>query len=372
MRGVMNTIKVNDYDSFLAIVRLGIGHTVAADAIHVSTWPDLKALAERQELSAIVLDGLNEVRRTKSDVGSESVPPQTMTLQWIGEVLQGYEQRYKQYEKAIESLSGFYNSHNIKMMVLKGYALSLDWPKPEHRPCGDIDIWLFGNYKEADTLLSKEKGLAIDSSHHHHTIFYWNGFMVENHYDFIEVQTLKSNEELESLFKELGMDDSHYIELNNEKIYLPFPNLHALFLMRHMVAHFSSVSITLRQVLDWAFFVEKHSGEIDWDWLVDVLKQYHMYDFYNIINAICVRDLGFEVCLFPSLQFDIDLKQKVLEDILFPAYETEEPKGMVRKFIYKYNRWQGNAWKQKLCFKENRYVLFFSGLWAHILRPSSK
>lgn len=50
----------------------------------------------------------------------------------------------KVYLQAVASLAGFYNAHGYKMMVLKGYACSLNWPRPEHRPCGDIDIWLFG------------------------------------------------------------------------------------------------------------------------------------------------------------------------------------------------------------------------------------
>ena len=76
-------------------------------------------------------------------------------------------------------------------MVLKGYACSLDWPRPEHRPCGDIDIWQFGEQKKADAAM-KNEGIEVDSSHHHHTVFYWNGFMVENHYDFINVFQHKS------------------------------------------------------------------------------------------------------------------------------------------------------------------------------------
>lgn len=65
------------------------------------------------------------------------------------------------------------------MMVLKGYACSLDWPKPVHRPCGDIDIWQFGKQKDADAALEAEKPVQVvqkgqefkvDSSHHHHTV----------------------------------------------------------------------------------------------------------------------------------------------------------------------------------------------------------
>ena len=82
-----------------------------------------------------------------STTNSTNTLPLQMKLEWIGEVLQNYEQRYSAYENAIGSLADFYNQHGFKMMVLKGYACSLDWPKPEHRPCGDIDIWQFGQQK---------------------------------------------------------------------------------------------------------------------------------------------------------------------------------------------------------------------------------
>lgn len=148
-------------------------------------------------------------------------------------------------------------------MVIKGYGLSLNYPKPSHRPCGDIDIWQFGQWREADNALNFELGLKIDGSHHHHTVFDWMGFSVENHYDFVNVYSHKSSRELEKIFKELGLDDSHSVEVCGEKVYLPSPNLHALFLIRHMVSHFAAAEISLRLVLDWAFFVEKHTKELD-------------------------------------------------------------------------------------------------------------
>lgn len=149
--------------------------------------------------------------------------------------MQSYEARFRSYEKSIAELACFYNSHGYKMMVLKGYACSLDWPRPEHRPCGDIDIWQFGKQKESDKAVASEKGIRIDDSHEHHTIFNWREFTVENHYDFIDVHHRKSSPELEKIFKELGHDDSHFVEVKDAstgsatKVYLPSPNLHALF-----------------------------------------------------------------------------------------------------------------------------------------------
>ena len=141
--------------------------------------------------------------------------------------------------------------------------------------------------------------------------------------------------------------------------------------MRHLVAHFTSVSITLRQVLDWASFVEKHTKEVDWGWLIGVLKKYHMIEFYNTINAICVGNLGFDAKIFPSVQFHPDLKEKVLKDILYPKYSATEPSRLIPRLVYKYRRWQGNAWKHELCYSESRWSAFWSGIWGHLLKPKS-
>ena len=373
-------IEMEKSKALLSLIRLGLGHDGGIQKTEFD-WLAIKTLADQQELTAVVLDG---IERFKSlNVQGVQGPDQRFLLQWIGEVMQNYETRYAEYEKAINTLAGFYNQHGYKMMVLKGYACSLDWSKPNHRPCGDIDIWLFGKQKEADAALeewfksSRVQEFKIDSSHHHHTVFSWKGFSVENHYDFINVHSRKPNIELEKIFKELGKDDSYFVELGDAsagsatKVYLPSPNLHALFLMRHLVAHFTSVSITLRQVLDWAFFVEKHTKEIDWEWLIGVLKKYHMIEFYNTINAICVGDLGFDAIIFPSVQFRPDLKDKVLKDILYPKYSASEPSRLIPRLLYKYRRWQGNAWKQELCYSESRWSAFWSGVWGHLLKPKS-
>jgi len=352
--------------AFLSLVRQGIGHRSSLpDTVD---WQAIQALASRQGLSAIIVDGIEELPDSKR-------PPKEWLLPWIGEVIRNYENRYRLYRRAIAELSGWYNAHGYKMMVLKGYACSLDWPKPEHRPCGDIDIWLFGEQKEADALLAGSEcnvqRIIIDSSHHHHTVFKWCGFVVENHYDFVNVYAHKSSAELEKIFKNLGRDDSHWVEVMGEKVYLPSPNLHALFLIRHMVSHFAAVGISLRQVLDWAFFVEKHAHEVDWEWLVGLLEKYHMKDFFGLVNAICVEDLEFPEDIFPAVQFVPELKERVLEDILDPNYTAVEPKEFLPRLIYKYNRWQGNAWKQEMCYSESRWSAFWTGIWAKLLKPAS-
>lgn len=241
-------MSTNLQESFIHLVRLGVGKSKDTK-IHnkVVEWPRIKTIAEKHGLSAVVLDGIEKVQQ-------DCQMSLDLKLQWIGETLQEYEGRYESYEKTIGEMAEFYNRHGYKMMVLKGYACSLDWPKSKHRPCGDIDIWVFGEQNDADAALSNEKDIKISNNRHHHSVFNWNEFTVENHYDFINTYRHYSHQGLEQIFKELGQDDSHYVEVKSEKVYLPSPNLHALFLIRHALNHFASIGINLRQVLDWAFF----------------------------------------------------------------------------------------------------------------------
>ena len=357
-------------DAFLALVRLGIGHDSPCFAGEVD-WPALKALAERHGLSAVILDGLNSLPITAYSL------PLEMKLEWIGEVLQEYEQRYEQYKRAIADLAGWHKAHGFKMMVLKGYACSLNWPKPEHRPCGDIDIWQFGRQKEADEALlnendnQNENKIEIDNSHHHHSVYEWEGFTVENHYDFLNVHHHKSNVEMEAILKELGQDDSHYVELNGEKVYLPSANLHALFLLRHSMSNFASTGFQLRQLLDWGFFVEKHGKDVDWKWLGEMLERFGMKPLFQIFNAICVEDLGFSSALFPTIQFLPAVKERVLNDILSREFSEKEEGGFLRRAVFKYRRWRANAWKHELCFSESMWSAFWSGVWGHLMKPAS-
>ena len=394
--------------AFLSLVRLGIGH--GRDLPNIIDWQSLHDLANMQGLGAIIVDGIEQLKIKSEELKVDiSLPPKSVMLQLIGVVLQNYEQRYKLYRRAIAELAGFYNSHGFKMMVLKGYACSQDWPKPGHRPSGDIDIWLFGQQKEADALLAKEKGIKVDASHHHHTVFKWHSVTVENHYDFINVHARRSNAKLERIFKELGnirhTDDSdkgsirsklikNYnqnrplseithgmkipcVELYGERVYLPSADLHALFLIRHAAAHFAAAKITLRQVLDWAFFVEKHGNEVDWSWLASVLEEFGMKQFFDVLNAICMEDLGFvfshtditentEVAVVDSRQ-----KDRVLNDILEPEFREDEPSRLLPRAWFRYRRWQANSWKQQLCYNESRWSVFWSGVWNHLLKPSS-
>ena len=323
----------------------------------------------------VVYDGV--LRHTDS-TDSTDFFPLTVKLRWVGKVMQGYEQHYELYRKAVADLGAWYHAHGYRMMVLKGLACGVDWPKPEHRPYGDIDIWLFGKQEEADkemvsSFRFQDPSFKIDNSHHHHTVFQWQGFTVENHYDFLNVHHHKSNVELEAILKSLAHTDNtcfrHTDSTDNTDICLPSANFNALFLLRHAMSHFASTGMNLRQLLDWAFFVEKHGEEVDWEWLQGVLKKYGMLKMFDVMNAICVEDLGFDG--LPLTADGLQLKERVLNDILEPEFSAKSPKQVWKRVPFKYRRWKANAWKHELCFNDSMSSAFWAGVKSHLLKPSS-
>ena len=147
----------------LSLIQLGIGNAKVADVPEDIDWKVIEALAVRQGLSAVVVDGVEKLP-------SAQRPPRKVLMKWIATTLRSYEKRNRLYNKAVAEMAGWYNAHGFKMMVLKGFACGLDWPRPEHRPCGDIDIWLFGEQKAADAALTANLDILIDGSQHHHNL----------------------------------------------------------------------------------------------------------------------------------------------------------------------------------------------------------
>ena len=95
-----------------------------------------------------------------------------------------------------------------------------------------------------------------------------------------------------------------------------------------------------------------------------------MINFYRCINAICVENLGFSERLFSDIQCDPVMKERILADIIIPEFNGKTPHNLFKRIIFKYRRWQANAWKQNLCYGDSRFKAFWVGVWSHLMKPS--
>lgn len=334
-------------------------------SLSAEEWMQLFRFSAKQGVLAIVYDVV-------SGLPADCQPPRNIRLQWALSV-EAIENRYHKQKRLIEKLAQFYTEHGIRMMLLKGYGLSTYYPVPEHRECGDIDIWLYGEQQRADELLSRLKGVDIDEDKHHHTTFVIDGILVENHYDFLNVHAHPSNRQIEIELQRLSREEeSTIIEIGDQTVYLPSANLNALFILRHAASHFAAAEISLRHILDWVLFVKNNSSDVNWQWLCKIAKEQNMDKFLNALNAISIAYFGLDSDIIPKFKRDDELEHRVFNDILSPEFLEQMPeRGFVKRLIYRYRRWWANRWKHRIVYREGLLRTFFVQIYSHLLKPKS-
>lgn len=357
---------MNSIQTLLELVRIGsaLDSAMSDTALLKDTnWQSLYPLALHQGVSAILLDAIGLL---PEDVR----PPKPVLLQWIG-LATMMERMYARHKERIASLAELYGQQGIRMLLLKGYGCSLCYPKPEHRPTGDIDVYLFGKKDEADILVEKQLGIKVHREYHKHSTFNYGGVEVENHAKFIDDVSHKSNIRFEQILMSV-LDKEECLPSPIDNVLLPSPTFNALFLLRHTGEHFASNEITLRQVLDVGTFFQRYHSKIDWALIFKVYKEERMLRFFNAIATICVECLGIDAACFASddkryaYQKDTALADRVLSDIfakkdVLPmstaGIDTIGKK--LRYAIDKSRRWWHNRWKYQLVYNENLVESFW-------------
>lgn len=326
-------------------------------------WERVFIIAERQGLSALCLDAVQQDADLSARIVSSQVEKQRM-LKMYGASLQ-MERQYAKYEDAVTSLSNFASDCGLRMLVLKGYGLSLNYPKPAHRPCGDIDVYVlsstdaFQGYELLNEAVGEKLGIKVDVSSRHHSCFAYKGFMVENHITVMDPDSHKEYQELNKLLSEEAGKGVR--EVNG--VLLPSFRFYSIHLLAHMAGDFASTGTNLRKLLDWVTFVEsaKDAGGVDWNYVFATAESFGMLPFLNAINDICVRYLGCSSDLFPTRIKDsrkdtfhnfsnrvFNELIKVPEPILHPSQTN-----IIRYCWVKGRRFMQNRWKHKMVYQES-------------------
>lgn len=380
----------SDEKLLFELIKLSLSKSSDCALPNAFNWDRLFYLSMKQGIPAIVLDGLGKCLASSSIQNLEEREKwKTCKLKWLGVVL-NIENQYAKHESIIAELAAFYQKNGFRMMLLKGYGLSKYWPIPNHRPTGDIDIYLTKSsfsgamndnqlvWKKADRVLHEQLGIQSDCSHHHHSVFTYKGTMVENHYDFINVHSHSSNRWIEDEFKRLALEVcEEYSFCNGAKIALPSPLLNCLFVARHNAIHFAAEHLSLRQLLDWVLLVEKRHLYVNWSLFWSLCKQMGMEQFVLCMTAIAVERFSFSQNIFhipdEYTNFSNDyhvLVDKVLDNILHPTDDNSKSKGLVY-IVKRFEMWRNNLWKHRIVYTDGIMSTFFTQLKSHLMKPST-
>ena len=171
-------MTTNIQETFLQLVRLGVETSKDAIIPKDIDWMQLKALAEEQGISSIVLDGIEKLPDNQR-------PPQVLLLEWIGEVLQG-ESVYKLQKDVATDIAKLFYKNGIRTYILKGVVVSECYPKPNHRVSVDIDCFLLPDKGDFDAWslgndLIRSKRINVNTDFYKNSSFDISGVNIENH-----------------------------------------------------------------------------------------------------------------------------------------------------------------------------------------------
>lgn len=308
-------IHDNTQEQFFELVRAGLFPGKAARILaHGSAvdWDEIFRLAEEQSVMGLVAAGIDTLSPNQR-------PSQEITLQFIGCALQ-LELQNKAMNSFIADLMTKLRAADINALLVKGQGIARCYEKPLWRACGDVDLLLSAdNYEKAKTLLLPLASFVdkedTNRKHLGMTIDEW---IVELH------GTLRSkllpclNRVVDEVQSVVFQNGRVRVWRNGETdIYLPAPNEDVVFVFSHIIQHFWSDGIGLRQICDWCRLLWRYRESIDIPLLEQKLRKMGVVSEWKAFGSLAVDYLGMLVDAMPF--YDIKFKTKgtrLLEFIL--------------------------------------------------------
>lgn len=341
----------------LILLRLGLENSFPEDenlsdfiVLSADKWTQLEDVAQKQGVLGIALDGIERLEATR--YGFTKQLPIEQKLDWIGQVMM-IEQANQHQKKVMNELAAKWNQEGCRVMVMKGQANGILYPKPEHRSTGDIDCYLFEDYARGNTI-ARNYGANVDEGWYKHSQIVFKEELFENHQYFVHTRQGKKSKRLQEELEQ-ALDVDKWNCFPGSKVLLPPVQWNAMFLTYHACAHFVSEGLLLKQLLDWAMFIKAAEYKIDWTAFYDFCERYNYRRFVDAVTTISVNSLGVKLTN-PDIVINSAYSDRILQSVFDESYIISRNGGwgeriQIVKNLF-YNKWkyeeicQQSIWKQ--------------------------
>ena len=239
----------------LSLLRAGLqtgsGTEQLPGVIEEAQWNEVYRMASRHGILGIIWDGIR-------NLSAESLIPRTLKLGWAynTEII---GQRYDRQKKTAIEMAELLAREGISVLVFKGLSMSMYYPVPEHRECGDIDIWLFGQAEKGNRV-AKAAGAKVEKENSKHDIIYFHGVPFENHKELTSELLNSRNRLINKDLITRVKDDRTQPLFATDTLRTPSRVFDELYIPVHAAGHFVVEGISLRHLCDWALIAQANGG----------------------------------------------------------------------------------------------------------------
>ncbi len=301
---------------FFLLLQLGLDtkkeHSLNAE-LSAKNWDDLFSLGIQQGVAAIQFDGLQKLME-KGTLLSNTEIPKDIKLKWFAHTMQ-VEKRCLSQKKLAEELAEAFATHGIRTTVLKGIAIGSYYPQPLHRPCGDLDCYLNGEYEKGNNI-AETLGANVDRGFYKDSTINYKGLTVENHRYFTPIRASKRTKDFEKLLLAIHAEEIS-TKIGNSHLECPSPLFNALFLTHHSLRHFLTEGIALRHLCDWAMLIKQQGKDIDWNKFNDYCSSFGLKHFADSMTRLSRDLLGIPIPDNCQIGEDKERDTYLLNEILY-------------------------------------------------------
>jgi hypothetical protein len=300
----------------------------ASDFKNVS-WKDIIHLADIETVRELLLDGISLIPR-------ELMPDEDTVMDLAGRQNK-IIQHNQVHRETIVQIDKALKVNGITAVFMKGQITALRYPHPLHRQPGDIDF-VVGKVDFQKTLDTLDTIGKVDRKliHEHHGMAWVNGVTVEPHYKVHNYQRPSTDKAMQEMFSEVFPDKLIKADLDGYKVNVFPPTFESVFLISHMVNHVYEEGLGLRQVIDYAMFLNKCADRIDWLQHDEYLYRMRMQRAFRIFACICVEYLGLPL---PSHVQPFSFKEKEWAKKMMADIMTVGNFGR-GQYVFHHNGWQ--------------------------------
>ncbi len=291
--------------------------------ISLDEWEKLYWLCRKHGVVTMVYDAIEMLP-------AEQRPQGDIALSWE---LSAERTRYHFAHQAqvLSTIRQKAEEAGISLILIKGMSLAQLYPRPDSRPCGDIDIYFPNNYQKGNQILGNPDA-PLDGKH---SEIVFEGVNVENHLHFLDLNYLSQHRAEKYIIKSLK-------DATPEGFLPPMGNL--VYLLMHTVCHLTAkVKLPLRNVLDWGIFLKSHQEQLDPEECHKVMRYIHMNDAFNMLTLVAGEFIGADLSRYTDKEKirtnDVAKFRNMILDKDYLPSVPKEIKGIKRlKVRYKRNK----------------------------------
>ena len=277
-----------------------------------ANWKGIVELAQIETVSSLAADGIALLPK-------DLQPPLQDKLPLIA-CVQANEAANKKHIETIGLISESLEKAGIPVAFMKGQVTGSRYPKPLHRQQGDIDFVVKGSDMEPALQVLESLGATADRSEidEQHGKAFLGDVLIEPHYKIHNYQRPSTDKMVQNLFDEVFPSQLIEMDFGKKKAKVLPLEFESLFLISHIVHHVYGEGLGLRQVVDYAMFIDKCWNHIDTTKHSEWLKMARMMKPWRIIACICIDYLGAKrpTTIKPFTKKEKSQASRLLDDII--------------------------------------------------------